>query len=263
MNESVSAEVLISTPALQKTYLPHDREYNDDWTPIALAIQRGRDHGIPAYHKAVNLCEARLGLDKGKQITFDHIQQLTGFSLDERRKLEQLYQNAADIDLLAGVLSERPALGTVFGPTLSCMLALQFANLRNGDRFWYENDIPPSSLSLDQLQAIRRSTLAGLLCATGGVKETQPKAFIREDPYLNFRQTCEQIPGLDLSAWKSDEESLDVETSEELAEVATTVAPLFDDLDPKLIRAAMDRARESLTERRRFEYEAWLERKLI
>ena len=184
MNDSVSAEVLISTAALKKTFLPQDREYNDEWTPISLAIQRGRDHGIPAYHEAVNLCEARLGLDKGEEVTFDQIEQLLGSSSDQGKKLEQIYQNAADIDLLAGALSEKPALGTVFGPTLSCMLSLQFANLRNADRFWYENDIPPSSLTIDQLQAVRRSSLAGLLCATGGVKETQPKAFIREDPYL-------------------------------------------------------------------------------
>lgn len=184
MNESVSAEVLISTPALQKTYLPVDREYNDDWTPISLAIQRGRDHGIPAYHEAVNLCEARLGLAQGEQVTFEDIQSVSGFSLESRRVLEGIYMNAADVDLIAGALLEKPALGTVFGPTLSCLLSLQFANLRNGDRFWYENDIPPSSLSLEQLQAVRRTSLSGLMCAAGVVTQSQPKAFIREDPYL-------------------------------------------------------------------------------
>lgn len=184
MNDSVSSEVLISTPALKRTYLPHDREYNDDWTPIALAIQRGRDHGIPAYHEAVNLCEARLGLTRNDKVTFDDIESITGITVEQREKLEKIYYNAADIDLLAGALSEEPALGTVFGPTLSCMLSLQFANLRNADRFWYENDLPPSSLTIEQLQAVRRTSLAGLLCATGDIKQTQPKAFIREDPYL-------------------------------------------------------------------------------
>lgn len=136
MNESVSAEILINTPALQKTYLPVDREYNDDWTPISLAIQRGRDHGIPAYHEAVNLCEARLGLAKSEPVTFDDIQNVSGLTIEGRRVLESIYMNAADVDLIVGALSEKPALGTVFGPTLSCLLALQFANLRNGDRFW-------------------------------------------------------------------------------------------------------------------------------
>lgn len=184
MNESVSAEVLINTAALTRTYLPHDREYNDDWTPIALAIQRGRDHGIPAYHQAVNLCDARMGQRRDGQIDFDDVADITDLTPETIERLSNIYMQAGDIDLLVGALSEKPAPGTVFGPTLSCLLSLQFANLRNSDRFWYENDIPPSSLSLDQLQAIRRTSLAGMMCATESVKQSQPKAFIREDPYL-------------------------------------------------------------------------------
>lgn len=184
MNGTVSAEVLINTPAFQKTYLPVDRKYTDLWTPISLAIQKGRDHGIPVYHEALNLCEAQLRLLNNETITFEDlasISSLDGFTID---KLKKIYMNASDIDLLVGALSENPAMGTVFGPTLSCLFSLQFANLRNSDRFWYENDIPPSSLTLDQLQAIRRSSLAGILCAAGGVRSSQPKAFIRQDQYL-------------------------------------------------------------------------------
>lgn len=184
MNGSVSAEVLINTPAIQKTYFPTDREYTGSWTPISLAIQKGRDHGIPVYHEAINLCEAQLGFRKDKPISFDEISEISSLDTDAINTLKKIYLNAGDIDLLVGALSEKPALGTVFGPTLSCLLALQFANLRNSDRFWYENDIPPSSLTLDQLQAIRRSSLSGILCAAVGIKSSQPKAFIREDPYL-------------------------------------------------------------------------------
>lgn len=95
-----------------------------------------------------------------------------------------IIRNPDDVDLLTGSLSETPQPGSVFGPTLSCLLATQFASLRNSDRFWYENDLPPSSLTLDQLQAVRRVSLSGLLCAAQGVGRSQPKAFIREDPYL-------------------------------------------------------------------------------
>lgn len=263
MNESVSADVLISTPALKRTYLPEDREYNEDWTPIALAIQRGRDHGIPAYHKAVNLCEARLGLDAKQQVSFEDLQTISGMSIKERQQLERIYMNAADVDLLAGALIENPALGTVFGPTLSCLLSLQFANLRNSDRFWYENDIPPSSLTLEQLQAIRRTSLAGLMCSAGEVKQSQPKAFIREDPYLNFRQTCEQIAGLELSAWKAEEDAVVEEHTPEGDAAVQETENIFEDLNPDLLRAAVERARESMDERRRFEYQAWLARKKL
>lgn len=184
MNASVSVDTLLGTPALLKTFQPIDPEFNVEWTPIALAIQRGRDHGLPAYHKALNLCEARLGLSAEQKLTFANLEEEAGLSAEARQLLEDIYMNAEDVDLLAGALLEKPALGTVFGPTLSCLLSLQFANLRNSDRFWYENDLPPSSLSLEQLQSVRRVTLAGLLCTTGNLIKSQPKAFIQEDPYL-------------------------------------------------------------------------------
>lgn len=180
-NESATLETLLSAAALLKTM---KLTFDGTWSPIALAIHRGRDHGIPAYHRAMNLCEARLPNITGRPLTFQDLATYGGISSKGRQVLENTYQNAEDVDLLAGALLETPALGTVFGPTLSCLLSIQFATLRNADRFWYENDIPPSSLSLDQLQAIRRVSLSGLMCTAGILKRAQPKAFIKEDPYL-------------------------------------------------------------------------------
>lgn len=87
--------------------------------------------------------------------------------------------------MLPGALLETPLPGSLVGPTLSCLLKHQFSVLRRSDRFWYENDLPPSSLTLEQLQEIRKVTLAGLLCAnTDGLDKIQPMAFVAEDPYL-------------------------------------------------------------------------------
>lgn len=182
-NESTTIETLLSASALLRTLTPNSNEFDQVWSPIALAIHRSRDHGIPAYHKALNLCEARLPNTNGR-VSFDDLELYAGLNNHSRQILQSIYQNAEDVDLLAGALLETPALGTIFGPTLSCLLSIQFDTLRNGDRFWYENDIPPSSLNLDQLKAIRRVTLSGLLCTAGGLKRSQPKAFIKEDPYL-------------------------------------------------------------------------------
>jgi len=52
-----------------------------------------------------------------------------------------------DVDLIVGGILEKPEVGVVLGPTFTCLLADQFSSIRNGDRFWYENDIPPSSFT--------------------------------------------------------------------------------------------------------------------
>lgn len=64
-----------------------------------------------------------------------------------------------------------------------------------------------------------------------------------------------------MAAWRSEGEDEEVEQTEESAETPTTVTPIFEELNPDLILAAVERARESLSERRRFEYEVWLARK--
>jgi peroxidase len=91
MNETVSAELLINTPALTQNFVPVHKTFDDEWTPLSLAIQRGRDHGIPAYHNALNLCEARLGLPKDTSVSFDDIETV-GVSEERRELLQKIYQ---------------------------------------------------------------------------------------------------------------------------------------------------------------------------
>ena len=57
------------------------------------------------------------------------------------------FKHVEDIDLFIGGLAERPLSGAVVGPTFGCLLGQQFQILKKGDRFWYENSIPPSALS--------------------------------------------------------------------------------------------------------------------
>lgn len=91
LNSSVSSEILINTPALMQTFIPVHETFDDEWTPLSLAIQRGRDHGIPAYHKALNLCEARLGLARDAKLTFDDVE-FAGITPEHREVLEKIYQ---------------------------------------------------------------------------------------------------------------------------------------------------------------------------
>ena len=56
-------------------------------------------------------------------------------------------QHVDDIDLFVGGLAESPLSGAVVGPTFACLLGQQFQIIKKADRFWYENNIPPSAYS--------------------------------------------------------------------------------------------------------------------
>jgi hypothetical protein len=70
------------------------------------------------------------------------------------------FSNKEDIDLLVGGVLETPDYGVVLGPTFTCLLAEQFITVRNSDRFWYENDIPPSSFTRGKCCMSLRSFMA-------------------------------------------------------------------------------------------------------
>lgn len=142
------------------------------------------------------------------------------------------------MDALLGVLLERPLPGAIVGPTLRCLLREQFTLLRRSDRFWYENDLPPSSLTTDQLKEIRKVTLGAILCAnTEYLDRIQPNAFVKADPFLNAPISCEQHPLPDLMPWL------------EMDHMA--------DLSEDLLMDAISKAEQDVLERRKMEYEAW------
>lgn len=73
--------------------------------------------------------------------------------------------------------------------------------------------------------------------------------------FRNYRQTCQQLPAIDLSAWQSDEEP---EFTTEAAAEEDTVAPSLEEMNESLISAAIEKAKVDMNERARFEYESWL-----
>lgn len=48
----------------------------------------------------------------------------------------------ADVDLFAGATAENSVENGTVGPTFACIIAYQFRDTKNGDRFWHENPPP-------------------------------------------------------------------------------------------------------------------------
>lgn len=121
----------------------------------SLNIQRGRDHGLASYNdtrQAYGLPPARNFADVNPDRTV-------------QANLQEVYGSVNDIDLWIGGLAERHVPGALVGPTYRAILADQFRRLRDGDRFWYEDYLPPSLQRLVEAQTlatiIRRNTSIG------------------------------------------------------------------------------------------------------
>ena len=90
-----------------------------------LNIHRGRDHGLPAF------------LDVRKTLI---LRQKKIFSHHTKKRLLQVYDSLDDVDLWVGLLAEKHAPSKPMGKTMSKLLTNQFRQIREGDRYWYQND---------------------------------------------------------------------------------------------------------------------------
>ncbi|XP_052740357.1 heme peroxidase 2 isoform X2 [Bicyclus anynana] len=226
LNTTVTLQDLVKTNAHQVSRFPSSSQWD---------LNRARDHGLPSYLKVLRTCDPMANVKS--YADFDKL----GFDRTHQEMLADMYRNAEDIELMVAGAIEKPATGAVIGSTLACVMALQFANLKKSDRFWYENDIPPSSFAPEQLGAIRKVSLAGLLCAADEtLGRIQPKAFVKEDPYLNAAQQCSQHSSLELSAWRDE-----------------TGAKAAERLSQDMLSAALQKAKQEMADRKKLEYMLW------
>lgn len=117
---------------------------------MSLNIQRGRDHGIGTY----NDVRASMGLSEA-----DDFLDITGGDVDIANQLASVYATVDDVDAIIGMFAEAKVDGAAAGETVSMIIADQFARLRDGDRFFYLNDLD----LLPYLDEIEATTLGDIL----------------------------------------------------------------------------------------------------
>jgi hypothetical protein len=122
---------------------------------VSLNIQRGRDHGLPSYNRA------RQDYGLPAVSGFSGITANQGVQLN----LASVYNTVDDIDPWIGAVAEDHLPGAMVGPLLSAVIYDQFERIRDGDRLWYENTLPPALVGWVQTQTlsmvIRRNTTIG------------------------------------------------------------------------------------------------------
>ncbi|XP_057675463.1 eosinophil peroxidase [Corythoichthys intestinalis] len=157
----------------------------------SLNMQRGRDHGLPGYNawrKFCNLSEPQNQAELARVLN----------NSDLARRLLQLYGTPDNIDIWLGGVAEPFVRGGRVGPLFACLIAVQFKNIRQGDRLWYEN---PGVFSVRQRAALNTATLSRIICDNTGITTIPRDTFSlisRRNPLVR----CNSVRSLDLSPWR-------------------------------------------------------------
>ncbi|KAH8419210.1 hypothetical protein KR222_010706 [Zaprionus bogoriensis] len=159
---------------------------------VSLNIQRGRDHGIPAYPIFRRHCQLP-PVDTWEQMA----QAVDNATLDS---IKQIYDSPQDVDVYTGAVSEPPLEGAIFGPLLSCLVSDQFMRLKLGDSHWYERKIGPQRFSRAQLAEIYKSSLAAVICRNSdGIRRVRQHVMERHSTAGNRYVNCVELEGFDFN----------------------------------------------------------------
>lgn len=125
----------------------------------AINLARGRELGLPSYNQA----RAGFGLPP---VFF----WFTAFDAKAAGRLSSIYSDPDQVDLFAGGICERaafPGRGHT-GPLITAVLHQQIQDIRDADRFWYEN-----VLTKDEIKEVERYKLADVIVNNTGLSRSE------------------------------------------------------------------------------------------
>eukprot|EP00116_Pleurobrachia_bachei_P002900 sb/3463162/ len=157
---------LLSAPAMEidDSFVPDIQSYY--WGPmkwtrrdaVALAIQRGRDLGVPPLNTVLTYYMQ-------SPMTWSDWERIIGS--EKTKDLQEMYGSADDIELLVGGFLLHKQDPGKMPRVFQNILYEQFMSTRHGDRFWYENQVNGMGLSEEELNEIEETTMKTILQNNG------------------------------------------------------------------------------------------------
>ena len=143
----------------------------------ALNIQRGRDRGLATYN------DTREAYGLSRVTDFSDITS----DLNLANALEEVYGTVDNIEQWVGVLAEDHLPGASIGELNEAILEDQFERLRDGDRFWFQNDsdltqwtAPSSDSSGTALDWLNEVTLSDIIKLNTNIENLGDNVFLAE-----------------------------------------------------------------------------------
>ncbi|XP_006889511.1 PREDICTED: lactoperoxidase [Elephantulus edwardii] len=159
----------------------------------SINIQRGRDHGQPGYNSWRGFC------DLSQPKTVEELETVLKNKV-LAKKFMDLYGTPNNIDIWIGAIAEPMVTGGRVGELLACILGKQFRQIRDGDRFWWEN---PEIFTQKQRDALQKVSFSRLVCDNTHITKVPVDPF-KANTYPQDFVECSSIDKLDLSPWASE-----------------------------------------------------------
>ncbi|CAI9162509.1 unnamed protein product [Rangifer tarandus platyrhynchus] len=191
-SKMMNQDKMVTSELRNKLFQPTHKIHGFDLA--AINLQRCRDHGMPGYNSWRGFC----GLSQPK--TLKDLQAVLKNKI-LAKKLLDLYKTPDNIDIWIGGNAEPMVERGRVGPLLACLIGRQFQQIRDGDRFWWEN---PGVFTEKQRDSLQKVSFSRLVCDNTHITKVPLHAF-QANNYPHDFVDCSAVDKLDLSPWASRE----------------------------------------------------------
>ncbi|XP_063298535.1 myeloperoxidase-like [Pelobates fuscus] len=153
-------------------------------------MQRSNDHGLPGYFDWRRFCNLPAPRDVNELSLVLQNKELAN-------ELMKLYGTTKNINFWIGAISEPLVPGGRCGELLACILGHQFRDLRDADRYYFEN---PGVFTKEQMESIKHVTMSHITCENSNIGEVPENVFLANDP--NDFVKCDKLEKMDFNPWK-------------------------------------------------------------
>jgi hypothetical protein len=153
-NELFSNQLYDPEKCYDTSFVPELRGAGNGPDMLAINIARGREFGMPWYTQVREFC--------GMAPVYDFSQLQGVFNENCLKTLPGIYGNVKNVEGYVGMICELPMPGALVGPTAACILARQYQNIREADRWFFDRN----GLTQEQMGVVKKLNLGKVLCIT-------------------------------------------------------------------------------------------------